>query len=105
MQAITAEKDAFLGALSNAEVPFPKLVEALGVPRSPMHTPVFQAIVAINENISATCGSLEAVEILTPVCWCFNILIKTSGLTDACSIKLASCLHSHCSFWGFTCAA
>lgn len=67
MQAIAVEKSAFLGALSNAEVPFPKLVEALDIHRSPMHTPIFQSIVAINENISAASDTLEATEVLTMV--------------------------------------
>ena len=67
LQAVAAEKAAFLGGLSHAEVPFPKLVEALDVPRSPMHTPIFQAIVAINETVSASCNTLQAVEVLAVV--------------------------------------
>lgn len=68
LQALAVEKAAFLGGLGNAEVPFPKLVEALDVPRSPMHTPIFQAIVAINETVSATCDTLKATEVLAVVC-------------------------------------
>ena len=79
LQAVAAEKAAFLGGLSHAEVPFPKLVEALDVPRSPMHTPIFQAIVAINETVTASCDTLQAVEVLAVVhhhsrvfCQCFG---------------------------------
>ncbi len=39
-------------ALSHAELPFGKLVEGLGVPRSATRTPVFQAIVAMNERMN-----------------------------------------------------
>ena len=68
LQALAVEKAAFLGGLGNAKVPFPKLVEALDVPRSPMHTPIFQAIVAINETVSAACDTLKATEVLAVVC-------------------------------------
>ena len=40
-------------ALAHAQLPFGKLVDRLGVPRNAARTPIFQAIVAMNERMDA----------------------------------------------------
>ena len=44
-------QQSLTAALTHAELPFGKMVEGLGVPRSATRTPVFQAIVAMNERM------------------------------------------------------
>ena len=43
-------------ALSHAELPFNKLVEALGIPRSASRTPVFQAVVDLLGSAAPSSG-------------------------------------------------
>lgn len=44
-------------ALDHSELPFGKMVEGLGVPRSATRTPIFQAIVAMNERLEGGSSS------------------------------------------------
>ncbi len=61
---LAAVRDAYLGALEHEDLPFNKLVELLGIQRAPNRTPLFQAIVAVNEQSSATEGPASG---FTPV--------------------------------------
>ncbi len=47
---LAAVRDAYLGALEHENLPFNKIVELLGIQRAPNRTPLFQAIVAVNEQ-------------------------------------------------------
>ena len=64
--------------------------------RSPMHTPIFQAIVAINETVSASADTLEAVEVLAVVSQqIFNVLslsavVRSHGQKFAAIVKILS---------------
>ena len=51
-QVLAAVRATLLRSLKNADLPFSKLVEALGVTRSPAYTPIFQAMLALNEGSS-----------------------------------------------------
>ena len=53
LQVLASVRTTQLNALKNRDLPFTKLVEALGVTRSSSYTPVFQAMLALNEGGSA----------------------------------------------------
>ena len=59
LQVLSSVRSTQLNALKNGDLPFTKLVEALGVTRSPAYNPVFQAMLALNEG-SGTPGSASA---------------------------------------------
>ena len=43
-------RETYLGALEHGELPLNKMIEQLGIQRSPNRTPLFQAIIALNER-------------------------------------------------------
>ena len=47
---LASVRETYLGALEHGELPLNKMVEQLGVQRSPNRTPLFQAIIALNER-------------------------------------------------------
>ncbi|KAK9839969.1 hypothetical protein WJX74_001268 [Apatococcus lobatus] len=51
---LRAVQQSITGALSHSELPFNKLVEAIGITRSASRTPVFQAVVDLLENPDAS---------------------------------------------------
>ena len=52
LQVLASVRTTQLNALKNGDLPFTKLVETLGVTRSPAYNPVFQAMLALNEGTS-----------------------------------------------------
>ena len=53
---LKAVHQSITGALSHSELPFNKLVEAMGISRSASRTPVFQAVVDLLEKPSSSPG-------------------------------------------------
>ena len=49
VELLAGVRGTLLQAFKHSELPFHKLVEAVGAPRSMSHTPIFQAIVALND--------------------------------------------------------
>ncbi len=47
---VKAVRVTMLDALGNSDVPFPKVVEALEVPRDPSRTPIYQALISLKEG-------------------------------------------------------
>lgn len=54
-------RTTMLDALAHSDVPFQKVVEALGVPRDPSHTPLYQALISLKETaaLSGSTGGLN----------------------------------------------
>lgn len=48
-ELLAGVRTTLLQAFKHSELPFHKLVEAVGAPRAMSHTPIFQAIVALND--------------------------------------------------------
>lgn len=60
-ELLAGVRTTLLQAFKHSELPFHKLVEAVGAPRAMSHTPIFQAIVALNDigselQESSLCG-------------------------------------------------
>ncbi|KKE81559.1 amino acid adenylation domain-containing protein, partial [Pseudoalteromonas luteoviolacea] len=60
-------KQVHLGAQSNQDVPFEQLVERLNIPRSTMHTPLFQILLTTNTDFGMNTGSSHDVMALSGV--------------------------------------
>ena len=67
MGVLAAVRDTYLGALEHEDLPFTKIIELLGIQRVANRTPLFQAIVAVNEQSQLQGGGDEVTPEFSPV--------------------------------------
>ncbi len=68
-ELLSGVRSTLLAAFRHSELPFHKLVEVVGAPRAMSHTPIFQAIIALNDVESELLeSSLCARQIKPEVC-------------------------------------